>query len=221
MKTVERMVMPHAIRQFGFTLIEIMTVMLLIGLIMSMVMVSVGDGNRGKKVQGQARELYHSMHLLLEESVFVREQYGIRFDLEQGDDKVHWVYSFMVFNPEKRLWATFETDDLTSKALFEGVQLRLEIEGEEVELGLIENDAHRLFELNEDETTEAKLIEPDVYFLSSGETQNFKLIIVDNGPLNNLQRSFDDDESPKFSITGNLLGQIEFWLPGESKADDE
>lgn len=207
-------------QQSGFTLIEIMAVMLLVGLVMSMVMVSVGDGNRGKKVHTQTRELYHSMFLLLEEAVFVREQYGIRFDPEQGDNDTRWVYSFLVFNQEKRLWQTFETDDLQSKALFEGVVLRLEIDGEELELGTIANDDYRLFEIDSEQTKDEKLIEPDIYFLSSGETQNFRLQILDQGIDGSSQQDFTDDDAAVYSITGNILGQIAFYLPGQS-ADDE
>ena len=213
--------MPSHTRQRGFTLIEIMAVMLLVGMVMSMVMVSVGDGNRGKKVQSQVRELYHSMHLLLEEAVFVREQYGIRFDLEQGEDDVRWVYNFLVFDAEERLWQVFETDDLRSNALFERVNLRLEIDGEIVELGTIANEEHRLFKLDEEESKDIKLIEPDIYFLSSGETQNFKLYVLDKGLDGQQQFSFDDESAPVFSITGNILGQVDFWVPGESADDEE
>ncbi|MCK5880606.1 MAG: type II secretion system protein [Sinobacterium sp.] len=213
--------MPSHTRQRGFTLIEIMAVMLLVGMVMSMVMVSVGDGNRGKKVQSQVRELYHSMHLLLEEAVFVREQYGIRFDLEQGEDDVRWVYNFLVFDAEERLWQVFETDDLRSNALFERVDLRLEIDGEIVELGTIANEEHRLFKLDEEESKDIKLIEPDIYFLSSGETQNFKLYVLDKGLDGQQQFSFDDESAPVFSITGNILGQVDFWMPGESADDEE
>ncbi len=207
--------------QKGFTLIEIMAVMLLVGLVMSMVMVSVGDGNRDKKVHAQVRELYHSMHLLLEEAVFVREQYGIRFDLEQGEDDVRWVYNFMVFNSKERLWQVFETDDLQSKNFFEGINLRLEIDGEELELGTIANDEYRLFEIDQEETKDAKLIEPDIYFLSSGETQNFKLFILDQGLERYSRVDFDDENAPVFTITGNLLGQVKFWLPGDSEDDED
>lgn len=220
-KAILTTIMPNKSTQQGFTLIEIMAVMLLVGLVMSMVMVSVGDGNRGKKVHTQTRELYHSMHLLLEEAVFVREQYGIRFDLEQGEDDVQWVYNFMVFNREDRLWNIFETDDLQSKKLFEGVKIRLEIDGEIVELGTVANDEHRIFNLDEEESKDAKLIEPDIYFLSSGETQNFRLQILDQGLDRHHFVDFDDEAAPIFTITGNLLGQVEFLMPGEVPEDED
>ena len=57
-----------------------MAVMLIVGLVMSMITVGIGDGNRGREVQSDIRILYQSMQLALEESVFARKQFGIRFD---------------------------------------------------------------------------------------------------------------------------------------------
>ncbi len=207
-------------KQTGFTLIEIMAVMLIVGLVMSMITVGIGDGNRGREVQSEIRVLYQSMQLALEESVFARKQFGIRFDIDDSEDEDRWMYTFLFYdNEETLLWQPFETDELKQTTLMEGVDLRLTIEGEEVALGEIEKRG-RLFQLNE-EAREEDRIEPDLYFLSSGETQTFKLEILDKGFGDSvLDVDFDDGDAKPYVLTGNVLGQIKLYLPGDELEDE-
>ena len=163
-------------QQWGFSLIEIMFVMLIVGMIMSLVVVSIGDGNRGRKVQAQARTLFQGLQLAVEESVFYRRQLGVRFDLEPDIDFDLWRYTFMVYDADKRLWQLINTEELSEVYLLPGINLQLIIDDEEVLLGSIEKEQQRLFEIAENSKEEQR-IEPDIYFLSSGETQNFSLKI--------------------------------------------
>lgn len=205
--------------QSGFTLIEIMAVMLIVGLVMSMITVGIGDGNRGREVQSEIRVLYQSMQLALEESVFARSQFGVRFDVDDSEGEDRWYYTFLFYdNEETLLWKPFETDELKQTTFMQGVDLRLFIDGEEVELGEIEKRG-RLFDINE-EAREEDRIEPDVYFLSSGETQTFKLEILDKGFGDAaFDIEFDDTEAKPYVITGNVLGQITLFLPGDEVDD--
>ena len=197
-----------------------MAVMLIVGLVMSMITVGIGDGNRGREVQSEIRVLYQSMQLALEESVFARKQFGIRFDIDDSEDEDRWMYTFLFYdNEETLLWQPFATDELKQTSFMEGVDLRLTIDGEEVVLGSIEK-RDRVFQLNDNAPDEAR-IEPDVYFLSSGETQTFKLEIIDQGLGDSLSSvDFDDPEAKRFVITGNILGQIKLYLPGDELEDE-
>ena len=80
-------------------------------------------------------------------------------------------------------------------------------------LGDIEKQDRRLFELDQNVQQQA-LLEPDIYFLSSGETQNFVLQLIDNGV-----DAQNFSEPNIYTIKANFMAQFEFLLPGQ--AEDE
>jgi len=197
--------------QSGFTLIELMAVMLIVGMVMSLVTVSIGDGNRSRKVQGEVRGLYQGIQLLLEEAVYARRQLGLRFDVDTSEELDQWQYSFLFYDDEARRWHVFETEELRQNTFMHGVELSLEVDGEMMLLGDIEKD-NQLFVVA-DSSKEEERIAPDLYFLSSGETQNFKLLISDKAA------ETIEYEAKPWRITGNILGQVRYWLPGEEDED--
>ena len=198
-------------KQRGFSLIEILFVMLIIGMLMSVVVLSIGDGNRRQQVQGQARALYQALQLAVSEAVFYRRQLGVRFDLDTSDVPERWRYQFMLYDPELKLWQLIETDDLAEHELMPGLTLSLSINQEEVMLGDIEKQDRRLFELDQNVQQQA-LLEPDIYFLSSGETQNFVLQLIDNGV-----DAQNFSEPNIYTIKANFMAQFEFLLPGQTE----
>ena len=65
----------------GFTLIELMVVMVLIGVLVSMVHISLGD-NRARDAQQEARAMLALMQGLREKAVLDGQEYGLRLEPE-------------------------------------------------------------------------------------------------------------------------------------------
>lgn len=98
----------------GFTLIEMMVVIVLIGVLASMVHINLGDSN-ARQARQEADVLLSLMHGLREKAVLEGQEYGLR--LEPG------AYQLMGFADEQ--WQVLEP----KVKLPEGLVLGLTLEG--------------------------------------------------------------------------------------------
>ncbi len=153
----------------GFTLLELLVVLLLIGIILSFATLSVGDGGRAAQVEREARRFAALTGLAGEESILRGVEFGIRV-LPDG-------YRFEGYDGEK--WVPLEGDDIfRMRALPEGVDLQLFLEGLPVSL----------------EESEGKA--PQIVLFSSGERTPFELVV---GP------EFD---GPRYKLVAPPLGEL-------------
>jgi general secretion pathway protein H len=135
--------------QRGFTLLELMVVLVIIGVLLSFVGLSTGGDSRAEQMQREATRLIALIDMASEQAVLRSEQLAIRF----GDAD----YEFMLLQAGK--WAALQDDGpLRARELPRGMELRLELE---------ENPPPGL----QAEDTEA----PQVFLLSSGEMTPFTL----------------------------------------------
>ena len=192
-------------RAAGFTLVEVLAVLVVIGIAAAVVSVSVGDGSRSMVVKGAARELYHSMNLAMEEAVFRNRQIGLRFDsvLEEGTQ--YYRYEWLQYDASAKAWLPLESKEFAGKLLPEAVLLKVVIEEQQITIGSNQGGAEELFVVEQKGDGKQPRY-PDLYFLSGGETQNFSLTISD-----------ESDPDAGFVISGTMLGNIEFRLANAEK----
>ena len=193
--------------QKGFTLIEVMAVVVVIGIAAAVVSFSVGDGARPQQIKSAARQLYGSINLVIEESLLTGQVFGLRFDIDSGDDGQVYSYEWMQFNPEPkvRAWQKVEIKEFQKQLLPEGVELIVEVEKQKIIIGSTNKKEDALFEVKK-QKDEKKPIYPDIWFLPSGETQNFTISIAD-----------EEKPEAKYLIKGNMLGQLTFKRPDEEE----
>jgi general secretion pathway protein H len=136
----------------GFTLIELMVVMVLIGIIFSFAVLSLGGDDVAELMEQETRRLVTLLDMAGEEAVLSGEELAVYFT-DAG-------YEFMVLRGER--WQTI-TDDALLKAhtLPAGMQFRLEVDGEPPALG------------GSDDDDEEDSLTPQIYILSSGEMTPF------------------------------------------------
>lgn len=180
-----------------------MAVLMIIGLAVSLLTISVGDGNRAQKIKQQSRALYKSIELAIEDAAFSRQEIGLRFDahLDEGYSD-QYEYQWMVFNHDERLWYVLSSEDLKKTVLLPNLTLNINVEDTQLIIGGKKNE-ESLFALA-DVSDENKRIEPDIYFLSSGEMPNFTIEISDK-----------DNSDAIYKIRGNFIGQLRYFLPGQ------
>lgn len=145
-------------RQAGFTMIEILVVLVLVGLLASLAIVNLGGGRELREMNSQIRELYVLMQTASEQAILNNEELGLVID-EQG-------YRFLVYDELEQKWRS------ESERLFQG---RGFPEWMSVTL-FSEEDIPRLAQRDDsDDQDEEGRLRPDVVFYSSGEITPFEL----------------------------------------------
>ena len=125
----------------GFTLIELMVVMVLIGVLVSMVHISLGD-NHARNARQEADVVLGLMHGLREKAVLEGQEYGLRLELG--------AYQLMRFDGEQ--WQAVEP----RVSLPDGLVLALTLDGQDQPL-TAGSGTPQLLWLSSDENTAFEL----------------------------------------------------------------
>ncbi len=135
----------------GFTLLEILVVLVIIGILTSMAVLNIGD-RRGDQLHEESRRLLALIDLARQEAILEAREYGL------GIWRGH--YQFYQLDEETSTWKPLAGDThLRPRELPETVELLLEIDNQEIVL-------------------DAKAPEkPQILILSSGETTAFRLTL--------------------------------------------
>lgn len=140
--------------QRGFTLIEVLVVMLIIGITVGFVTLSVGTGGAERQGEEEARRLAALVELGRQEAVLRYEELAIEFRPDG--------YRFLRLEGEKeQKWTPMGDDELLRRReLPGGLELSLAIEGESVRL-----------------STDPEKPTPQLFLLSSGEASPFAVTL--------------------------------------------
>lgn len=140
----------------GFTLIELIAVVVIIGIIISFATLSIGQ-HSDQRLQTEAKRLQHLLRMASDEAIMQTREYAIRFSGEG--------YSFLVMGADGK-FLPIEADPLFApRKVDDDTKLSLTI------------DDH-LIEFN------PELEPPSIYILSSGEvTPPFKVSLSDRQEL--------------------------------------
>ncbi len=135
----------------GFTLLELLVVVFIIGLMSGVVVLAIGDGGRGESLKQEAHRLVAVLELAGQEAVMRGDLVGAGFS-EDG-------YHFLVLDNDK--WAPFEPDAaFRAHRLPEGARFSLSLSDQGVPL-----------------QASGEADEPQLLFLPSGETEPFQLTL--------------------------------------------
>lgn len=143
-------------RQYGFTLLELIVVVLIIGLMTGLVNLSSGL-NRQHDIEEEVERIAALITLASEESIFKSTELALEFDTTS--------YRFLALSDDQ--WQALEGDRLLrERQLPAGLEIELYIEGER----------ERLFTLATAKEKE-KERKPRIYIFSSGELTPFELTL--------------------------------------------
>lgn len=176
----------------GFTLIEILVTMVIIGVVISMATIAVSVLGRDRQIEDQAKRLWAITTQAREEAELQGRDFGL-FIEDRG-------YLFMVYNQRRQEWQDVEDDDLLARReLPAGLKFRLWLDGREVVLKPHQEHTRPTHEDKKDQklTLEDSLgkinlgfkndkkkkdqPEPQVALLSSGDTTPFELRLEREG----------------------------------------
>ena len=176
--------------QQGFSLIEVLVVVVIIALGASIISFSVGD-RRGREMRDIAKRFAAFAQFATEESAMTGELLGLKWVSPEEQGEQTWSYRW--YRYRDGLWSLAQ-EPMTETVLPDYVDVLLEIDGQ----GLIKKEeTTSIMDENIDGIPEE--IKPEIIFFSSGEVTPFKLELRGTDLL-------DDDQH----ISVDLLGRIKW-----------
>lgn len=173
----------------GFTLIEILVVIVIVATMISIAVLSLGIAGEDEEVDTERRRLAALIEVVQDEAMMQGREFGIEL-MTTG-------YRFVEFDPLARVWAEIPGDDLfRTRTLPEGVEFELYIDEKRIELS---NDPKKLDDPDKpDLSPTAELYTPHLFVFASGEGTAFEL---------RLRRLSTDYQ---LVLLGDVLGQIKY-----------
>ena len=154
-------------RSGGFTLIEILVVIVIVGIVMSIAILSVTLAGGDSELQEEAQRMVSLVEVAQDESLLQGREFGLEF--MQG------AYRFVEFDPLTRQWGEIIGDDtLRLRELPEELELELFIEDRRV---ILKTDPARMGS-DERDRPGIEQYAPHVLIYSSGDMSPFELHFV-------------------------------------------
>lgn len=180
----------------GFTLIEMLVMLVVIGIAISFVTLSIGIGGRPVELQNEAEKLTGMLQLALEEAVLTGKPFGLRIEETLARDGTQFTYEWSVL--EQGAWQQLgQHPVLRQGQAAAGIDLDLVLEGVAIDLRQEKKD-------DEDAAALQERYLPDIFILQSGELTPFTLHI-----------SNADLPGKVYRIRGNPVGGVRLLRPGD------
>ena len=154
----------------GFTLIEILVVVVIIGVLAAGIVLSVSLTGRDRELEKESDRLLALFTYAREQAELQTREYGVRFQ----DDG----YEFLTYDARRDLWrSVFEDDALSARKLPDGLDLKLTVEGRPVVLT---------------RPKDAKDKTPQVMIFSNGDLTTFGATLEREGGVRSVTLTEDD-----------------------------
>ena len=194
--------------QTGFSLLELIIVLVIIGVIVAAITLSIAD-TRGDNLRFEARRLSARISLAFDEAIITNQEYGLEIENDH--------YRFLVLNEDS--WQAISAEDekqLLEQKLPQGMEIQLKVDGlfaqfndqgvsklfSEYEEGSEDTDNTDAFEESDNNSQSVdKKLRPQIYLMSSGELNPFTLMI-------GYEVSAGSDEAIFYKITALYNGEI-------------
>ena len=174
--------------QTGFTLVEILVVVLIIGIIASSAILSVSLAGNDREMRSEAQRLISLLELARDEALMQGRELGVEF--------VAAGYRFVEYDPFAQRWAEVPGDDLLrERALPDGYRLDLYLDDLRVSL---DTEPRRIADPDDDDERRTDdVYTPHLFIDSGGSMTPFAV---------ELRRETDD---LRFRFSANGAGTIE------------
>ncbi len=175
-------------RQFGFTLVEILVVIVIVATIVSIALLSVGVIGEDEEIDTERRRLASLIETVQDEALLQGREFGVELMTS--------AYRFVEFDPLTRLWQEVPGDDLYRlRELPPGLEFELFIDDKRIKLN---DDPKQLDDPDKPLASGREPFTPHLFVFASGESTVFEL---------HLWRPQTD---LRLVMRGDVLGEIEF-----------
>jgi len=178
----------------GFSLIEILIALAIGAMLIAISTIAFSD-KRKETLEQQSMKLYALLKQAQDETLLRGIDIGIRMEKEK--------YWFYLYDVENEKWLPINDDEFfNEKEIPEILEVKVVVDGntlfgdEDEEIDIFEDDVN-IFEEEEEQ-----IEPPQIYILSSGEMNNFKIAL-----------GWTEDEPTYYLLSGNMLGDLQFEGP--------
>ncbi len=168
----------------GFTLVEILVVVLIMAIVVSMTVLSIGLGGRDTQLDQETRRIAGLLDMLHERAVLEGRDFGMRIEPA--------AYEFVVYEPLKDRWLSLsEEGEFRRRELPKGLNFQLQLDGQTVVLKAVDRS------LPSDQPPPR----PQLAVAASGEGTPFRLSL--QRPAAHTEAAVDGDAFGKISREGS------------------
>lgn len=160
----------------GFTLVEILVVIVIIGLMASMAVLSIGTDPQ-RQLNQEAERARSVLHLAADEALMQGREYGMV--LQQNS------YQIVQFNEQSLQWQATDSPAFAHYNLPDSINISLQSEGSKIDLNRLKQTAQQHSQNNSD------ALKPELLLLSSGEVTPFSLHFTFEDEVNGYRLSSD------------------------------
>jgi general secretion pathway protein H len=166
-------------RSRGFTLVEILVVVVIMAIVISLAILSVGTAGRDTQLDEETRRIEGLVGLLHERALLEGRDFGMRIEPA--------AYEFVVYEPRRDRWMPLDQEqEFRHRELPKGVSFQLQLDSQVVVIKPIDRS------LSGDVAPPG----PQVAIAASGEGTPFRLTLLRDGT------------KAKASVDGDALGKI-------------
>ncbi len=166
-------------RSKGFTLVEILVVVVIMAIVISLAILAVGTTGRDTQLDEESRRIEGLVGMLHERGLLEGRDFGLRIEPT--------AYEFVVYEPRRDRWMTLDQEhEFRHRELPKGLSFQLELDSQIVVIKPIDRN------LASDQAPPS----PQVAIAASGEGTPFRLTLRRDGT------------TAKASVRGDALGKI-------------
>ena len=166
-------------RSKGFTLVEILVVVVIMAIVISFAVLSIGTTGRDSQLDDESRRIEGLVGLLHERALLEGRDFGLRIEPT--------AYEFVVYDSRRDRWMTFDQEhEFRHRELPKGLSFQLELDSQIVVIKVLDRKL----------SSNAAPPAPQLAIAASGEGTPFRLT---------LRR---DATPSKASVDGDALGKI-------------
>lgn len=166
-------------RSKGFTLVEILVVVVIIAIMVSLAVLSIGVTGRDSQLDDESRRIAGLVDLLHDRALLEGRDFGLRVEPTS--------YEFVVYDPRRDRWMPLIQDqEFRRRTLPKGVSFQLELDSQVVVIKALDRDL----------PSDAELPGPQIAIAASGEGTPFRLTLLRDGTTS------------KAAVEGDALGKI-------------
>lgn len=178
-------------RAAGFTLIEILVVLVVVSMLVALATFTLGGNSKRRDLDNEAEQLFMLMQAVSEQAVLNNTEFGLVMEEDQ--------YRFLAYDQQADAWSPHQERMFRARTLPEWL----------VVTEYVGNDAPRLAS---DRDRDDNQPVPDVVLFSSGETTPFELELSLSGLA-------QDDYI--HSISSDGVSPVQWKHPGKSRVEEE
>ncbi len=183
-------------RLAGFTLLELLMVILVVGILSSVVLLNINLGGPERQLPEEAERLSALLALASDEAVMENREYGLKVEADG--------YVFLCFSEDTQRWRPCAGRLFAAHTLPEGLELRLLTESR-LRLPRKQAEARPLTGSDKEGEDAGAHIEPDLLLLSSGEATPVEL-----------ELRLSEDPSRRLTLRLDEIGRVHDGAAAES-----